>query len=63
MGMGKTIQMIALLLSGSREKSNLVIAPKVAILQWKSEIETHTSGLLKVNVFYGALRSVIGMRD
>ena len=37
MGMGKTIQMISLLLSNRQNKPNLIIAPTVAILQWESE--------------------------
>ncbi|KAI8139099.1 SNF2 family N-terminal domain-containing protein [Fennellomyces sp. T-0311] len=55
MGMGKTIQTIALLLS-DRKKPNLVIAPTVAIMQWKKEIEQHTDNLMKVLVFHGAKR-------
>ncbi|RUP44527.1 SNF2 family N-terminal domain-containing protein [Jimgerdemannia flammicorona] len=47
MGMGKTIQMISVLLTEPRKKPSLVVAPTVAILQWKSEIETHTDNLLK----------------
>ena len=42
MGMGKTIQTIGLLLSEPKGKPNLVVAPTVALMQWKSEIETHT---------------------
>jgi DNA repair protein RAD16 len=55
MGMGKTIQIISLLLS-DRKKPNLVIAPTVAILQWRNEIEKYTSGF-KVIVWHGANRS------
>ncbi|KAK0490486.1 SNF2 family N-terminal domain-containing protein [Armillaria novae-zelandiae] len=54
MGMGKTIQIIALLLS-DRKKPNLVIAPTVAIMQWKNEIETHTDGM-KVLIWHGQAR-------
>ncbi|KAL0081124.1 SNF2 family N-terminal domain-containing protein [Phycomyces blakesleeanus] len=53
MGMGKTIQTIALLLS-DKKKPNLVIAPTVALIQWKREIETHTNNALSVNLFHGA---------
>ncbi|KAI8092310.1 SNF2 family N-terminal domain-containing protein [Gilbertella persicaria] len=56
MGMGKTIQTIALLLS-DRKKPNLVIAPTVAILQWKDEIERHTNNALSVYVFHGNKRT------
>ncbi|KAI0289521.1 SNF2 family N-terminal domain-containing protein [Russula brevipes] len=52
--MGKTIQMIALMVSGSA-KPNLVVAPTVAIMQWRNEIDTHTSGM-DVLVWHGALR-------
>lgn len=52
--MGKTIQMIALLIS-DKLKPNLVVAPTVAIMQWRNEIEAHTHGL-KVLVWYGANR-------
>jgi DNA repair protein RAD16 len=58
MGMGKTIQTIALLLAEPRGKPNLVIAPTVALMQWKSEIETHTNNGLSVCLYYGANRSV-----
>ena len=53
--MGKTIQMLAVLVS-DRRKPNLVVAPTVAIMQWKNEIEAHTEGL-KVCVFHGATRT------
>lgn len=55
MGMGKTIQMIGLMLSDHTPQTlNLVVCPAVALLQWKSEIETHTrEGLMKVLVFHG----------
>ncbi|OZJ02723.1 hypothetical protein BZG36_05107 [Bifiguratus adelaidae] len=56
MGMGKTIQMISLLLSEPRLKPNLIIAPTVAIMQWKSEIETHTDNELSVYLFHGSNR-------
>lgn len=55
MGMGKTIQIISLLLS-DRKKPNLVIAPTVAILQWRNEVEKYTTGF-KVIVWHGANRS------
>jgi DNA repair protein RAD16 len=53
--MGKTIQTLALLVS-DRRKPNLIVAPTVAIMQWKNEIEAHTEGL-KVCVFHGATRT------
>jgi DNA repair protein RAD16 len=41
--MGKTIQMLALL-SSDRRSPNLIVAPTVAIMQWRNEIEAHTEG-------------------
>jgi DNA repair protein RAD16 len=59
MGMGKTIQTIALILSdripGDR-KQTLVIAPTVAIMQWRNEIEKFAKGIT-VNVWHGGNRS------
>lgn len=52
--MGKTIQIIALLVS-DKKKPNLVVAPTVAIMQWRNEIEAHTDGL-KVLVWHGSAR-------
>ncbi|EDO15609.1 hypothetical protein Kpol_1006p5 [Vanderwaltozyma polyspora DSM 70294] len=57
MGMGKTIQTIALLLHNLQNSPSLVIAPTVALMQWKNEIEQHTNGKLKVYIFHGANRS------
>ncbi|KAJ1801145.1 DNA repair protein rad16 [Coemansia sp. RSA 2399] len=54
MGMGKTLQTIALLLV-SRGKPTLVVCPTVALMQWKAEIEMAT-GALSVFVFYGDQR-------
>ncbi|KAK7061245.1 ATP-dependent helicase rhp16 [Favolaschia claudopus] len=54
MGMGKTIQVIALFISDNI-KPNLVVAPTVAIMQWKNEIAAHTEGL-KVLVWHGSGR-------
>ncbi|PSS31981.1 hypothetical protein PHLCEN_2v2223 [Hermanssonia centrifuga] len=55
MGMGKTIQMIALLLSDHGAKPNLVIAPTVAVMQWRNEIEAHAEGM-DVLVWHGQSR-------
>ncbi|KAK7680642.1 hypothetical protein QCA50_016206 [Cerrena zonata] len=58
MGMGKTIQVIALLMSDLTKRPNLVVGPTVALMQWKHEIENHTEpGSLKVLLFHGANRS------
>lgn len=61
MGMGKTIQTIALFLSdtATREFPILVIAPTVAVMQWKNEIEQYTTQdrKFKVLVYHGANRT------
>ncbi|KAF8308831.1 hypothetical protein DL93DRAFT_2063577 [Clavulina sp. PMI_390] len=54
MGMGKTVQMLGLL-SSDRRKPNLIVAPTVAIMQWRNEIETHTTGF-SVCVWHGGSR-------
>ncbi|KAG2147944.1 SNF2 family N-terminal domain-containing protein [Suillus clintonianus] len=54
MGMGKTIQMISLFVSDLK-RPNLVVAPTVAIMQWRNEINTHTEGM-NVLVWHGASR-------
>ncbi|PHZ07300.1 uncharacterized protein RHIMIDRAFT_277214 [Rhizopus microsporus ATCC 52813] len=56
MGMGKTIQTISLLLS-DKKKPSLVVAPTVAVMQWKREIETHTNNALSVHLFHGSKRT------
>ncbi|KAJ1018900.1 hypothetical protein NDA16_004703 [Ustilago loliicola] len=56
MGMGKTIQMISLMLS-DRKKPCLVVAPTVAIMQWRNEIEAYTKPKLKVLLWHGANRT------
>lgn len=59
MGMGKTIQTIALFLTDRTKKPNLVVGPTVALMQWKNEIEKHIDEehKLKVLLFHGANRS------
>ncbi|KAG2070033.1 hypothetical protein BDR04DRAFT_1143010 [Suillus decipiens] len=54
MGMGKTIQMISLFVSDLK-RPNLVVAPTVAIMQWRNEINAHTEGM-NVLVWHGASR-------
>ncbi|KAI0722038.1 SNF2 family N-terminal domain-containing protein [Cerioporus squamosus] len=54
--MGKTIQMISLMVSDNGAKPNLVVAPTVAIMQWRNEIELHTDNLLKTLVWHGSSR-------
>lgn len=58
MGMGKTIQTIALFMMDQTKRPNLVVGPTVALMQWKNEIEKHTvEGSLKVLLFHGANRA------
>ncbi|KIK96124.1 hypothetical protein PAXRUDRAFT_826315 [Paxillus rubicundulus Ve08.2h10] len=56
MGMGKTIQMISLFVTDLK-RPNLVIAPTVAIMQWRNEINAHTENM-NVLVWHGASRIV-----
>eukprot|EP00917_Polyrhabdina_sp_WS-2016_P029730 GHVP01063374.1.p1 GENE.GHVP01063374.1~~GHVP01063374.1.p1 ORF type:complete len:722 (-),score=154.40 GHVP01063374.1:1743-3908(-) len=61
MGMGKTIQTIALILkqksSGSFSGPTLVVTPVAALLQWKSEIEKFAKDSITVLIYHGSLRS------
>ncbi|KAG2089128.1 SNF2 family N-terminal domain-containing protein [Suillus discolor] len=54
MGMGKTIQIISLFVSDLKHP-NIVVAPTVALMQWRNEIDTHTEGM-DVLVWHGASR-------
>ncbi|KAH7108156.1 SNF2 family N-terminal domain-containing protein [Auriculariales sp. MPI-PUGE-AT-0066] len=54
MGMGKTIQMISLLVH-DRCKPNLVVAPTVAVIQWQNEILANTRNF-KVYLWHGQSR-------
>lgn len=57
MGMGKTIQMIGLFMSDFHERKGpvLVVAPTVAIMQWRNEINKYTPGM-NVLMWHGAQR-------
>lgn len=57
MGMGKTIQTIALLMNDLSKRPSLVVAPTVALMQWKNEIEQNTNKKLKTYLFHGAART------
>lgn len=57
MGMGKTIQMISLIMDNISNSPTLVVAPTVALMQWKNEIDEHTGGRLKAYVFHGSNRT------
>ncbi|OBA26329.1 hypothetical protein HANVADRAFT_25403 [Hanseniaspora valbyensis NRRL Y-1626] len=59
MGLGKTIQSIALIINNSKRKTTLVVAPTVALMQWKDEIAKHTNNHLKTFLFYGPQRNKI----
>ncbi|KAJ3333733.1 DNA repair protein rad16 [Blyttiomyces sp. JEL0837] len=57
MGMGKTIQVISLLVTKRHIKPNLILTPTVAILQWLAEIKERVApDLLKVYVYHGQNR-------
>jgi len=54
MGLGKTIQAVSLIMSDHpAKKPSLILVPPVALLQWTSEIESYTSGVLKTLVYHG----------
>lgn len=57
MGMGKTIQMIGLFMSDYHEAKGpaLVVAPTVAIMQWRNEINKYTPGM-NVLMWHGLKR-------
>jgi DNA repair protein RAD16 len=58
MGMGKTIQMIALLCARKLDGPALVVVPMAAVTQWCSEIHRFTSkNALTTMVYHGAQRS------
>lgn len=66
MGMGKTIQAIALMLArkvkaGAKgEGANLVVAPLAAVLQWQGEIERFTErNALTVLIYHGQNRKIL----
>jgi len=51
------IQTLALVMTDPNAGTNLVVAPTVALMQWKSEIEKYTGDALKVYLFHGASRA------
>lgn len=52
--MGKTVQMISVLVSEKLDRSTLVICPVVAMIQWKEEIEKYTqAGSIRILIFHG----------
>ncbi|ORY31955.1 SNF2 family N-terminal domain-domain-containing protein [Naematelia encephala] len=61
MGLGKTVQTIALMALNKPDdkiKSTLIVAPLALLQQWKTEIETKTSlGSMKVLIYHGQSRT------
>ncbi|CAD7955921.1 unnamed protein product [Amoebophrya sp. A120] len=57
MGMGKTIQMISLILK-QRKSPTLVVCPTAAVLQWRNEIHRFTNEI-EVRVYHGGGRSAL----
>ena len=69
MGLGKTVEIISLILAAKHAESShrkncddasgklrggtLVIAPPALLQQWASEIQNHTGGSLKVEIYSG----------
>jgi len=57
MGMGKTLQTIALMVSKPLQKPTLVVCPVVALIQWKEEIAKYTpDDHFQVLVYHGTSR-------
>jgi DNA repair protein RAD16 len=62
MGMGKTIQTVALIMSDyPAKKPTLVVVPPVALMQWSNEIKAYTNGKLKVLVYHGTNSKAKGL--
>ncbi|CAD7964113.1 unnamed protein product [Amoebophrya sp. A25] len=55
MGMGKTIQMISVILK-QRKSPTLVVCPTAAVLQWRNEIHRFTNEI-EVRVYHGGARN------
>jgi DNA repair protein RAD16 len=63
MGMGKTIQAVSLIMSDFPAKEpTLVVVPPVALMQWQAEINSYTSGKLKVLVYHNTNPKVKHMK-
>ena len=64
MGMGKTIQTVALLLERRGYGPTLVVCPLSSMLQWKEEIANYTEpGSLRVLVFHGSEKVLPSSED
>jgi DNA repair protein RAD16 len=58
MGMGKTIQTVALFLLDKPDAGPcLVVAPTVALIQWRNEIQQHAGDRLTVHIYHGQNRT------
>lgn len=57
MGLGKTVQMIAIIAMNRSEdpkfKTNLIIAPVALLDQWALEIQTKTNVDFKIAIYHG----------
>ncbi|KAE8266127.1 hypothetical protein A4X09_0g6221 [Tilletia walkeri] len=69
MGMGKTVQMISLMLSDEerrsktdKARSTLVVAPTVALMQWANELQKYAPQF-KVLLWHGANRAAASESD
>ena len=59
MGMGKTIQMISLIVTKPVQAPNLILCPTVAILQWYSEFQERVKNdALSVLIYHGSDRKI-----
>jgi len=67
MGMGKTLQMISLIVANRNKEATkgrptLVVAPVAAVPQWMDEVEKYTkAGTLKVVIYHGGERKAINI--
>lgn len=55
MGVGKTVETIALLCARP-VASTLIVCPMTLIHHWKSEIERHAPGIFRIGLYYGTHR-------
>ncbi|TBU03770.1 DNA repair protein Rad16 [Hamiltosporidium tvaerminnensis] len=59
MGMGKTLQILALIALDDLNEKTLVVTPAVALNQWISEIERHAPNIFEIYVYHGKNRKII----
>jgi DNA repair protein RAD5 len=59
MGLGKTVETLALIISDNLHTSNLIICPKSLLFQWKSEALKHSTMVDEdVHIYYGQNRKL-----